>query len=159
MRIDRENFSQAYDEYKSTVYSVIFNYVRDRDDAMDLLQEVFIKLLDYGNEFDNGEHLKAWLIRVSINLCKNFCRDKSRFSDEEVPEIPYYDEHDEGDVMLMHVQSLPEKYRVPLHLFYYEDYSIKEIADSLGMPEATVAVRLKRGRDKLKRKLKTEDLI
>lgn len=159
MRIDRDNFSQAYDKYKNTVYSVIFSYVRNKDDAMDLMQEVFIKLLSCGNEFDNDEHLKAWLIRVSTNLCKNFFRDSNRYSDEEIPELPYFDKYDEGDSLLSHVMKLPQKYRVPMHLFYYEDYSVREIADSLGLPEATVRIQLKRGRDKLKKKLKAEDLI
>ncbi|MCQ2533767.1 MAG: RNA polymerase sigma factor [Clostridia bacterium] len=158
MRIDRDNFSSTYDKYKNTVYSVIFNYVRNRDDAMDLMQEVFIKLLGSSMEFDSEEHVKAWLIRVSSNLCKNHLRDQNHYSDEEVPEQPYYDTYNEGDSLLEYVLKLPEKYRVPLHLFYYEDFSTRQIAETLNIPEATVRIHLKRGREKLKKLLKDVDL-
>lgn len=158
MRIDENNFSSAYDKYKNTLYSVIFNYVRNRDDAMDLVQEVCIKLLCSDVEFESDEHVKAWLIRVSCNACKNFLRDQNRYSDEEVPEMPYFDSYDEGDSLLQYVLKLPEKYRIPIHLFYYEDYSTRQIANALGIPEATVRIHLKRGREKLKKILKDVDL-
>ncbi len=151
MKVTRESFTSTYDKYKNTVYSVIFNYVRNTDDASDLTQDVFVKLLDSDMEFEGDEHLKAWLIRVSINRCKNHFRFVSRFSNEEIPEIPFYDEHSEDGELLKAVMSLPEKYRIPLHLFYYEDYTIKQIGDVLGSPEATIKIRLKRGRDKLKK--------
>ena len=146
MRIDRDNFSSTYDKYKNTVYSVIFNYVRNRDDAMDLMQEVFIKLLGSSMGFDSEEHVKAWLIRVSSNLCKNHLRDQNHYSDEEVPEQPYYDTYNEGDSLLEYVLKLPEKYRVPIHLFYYEDCSVKEIAKRLDLTVMNVKTRLSRGR-------------
>lgn len=112
---------------------------------------MFLKLLDCNKEFESEEHLKAWIIKVSINHCKNHFRFLSRFSDEEIPESIYYDNSHEDRELLRAVMSLPEKYRVPLHLFYYEDYTIKQIGDILGSPEATIKIRLKRGREKLKK--------
>lgn len=156
MRIDNNNFAATYEEHKNTVYSVIFSYVRNKEDALDLMQETFIRLLKTDTEFESGEHVKAWLIRVASNLCKNLLRDNNRFSDEEIPEQPYYDKH-EDDTILQKVMQLPEKYRIPVHLFYYEDYSIEQIAQVLNMREGTVKVQLKRGRDKLKEMLDGED--
>lgn len=153
MKVTRESFTTTYDKYKNTVYSVIFNYVRNSEDASDVTQDVFLKLLDCDTEFTDDEHLKAWLIRVAINSSKNLLKFRNRFSDEEIPEMPYFDEHNEDSEILQALIKLPEKYRIPLHLFYYEDYSIKQIGDVLGAPEATIKIRLKRGREKLKKLL------
>ena len=80
-------------------------------------------------------------------------------SDAPVPEdIPFYDKQ-ENDDLVKEVLSLPEKYRIPIHLFYYEDYSIKQISEVLETPEATIKIRLKRGREKLKKSLKKEDWL
>jgi RNA polymerase sigma factor (sigma-70 family) len=151
MKVTTDGFEATYNKYKNTVYSVIFNYVHNVDDTSDLSQDVFLKLLDCNKEFESEEHLKAWIIKVYINHCKNHFRFLSRFSDEEIPESIYYDNSHEDRELLRAVMSLPEKYRVPLHLFYYEDYTIKQIGDILGSPEATIKIRLKRGREKLKK--------
>lgn len=152
-----EIFCQKYEKYKNTVYSVIFNYVQNTEDTADLMQEAFIKLLATNDNFENDEHLKAWLIRVSVNLCKNHLRHKK--TRKMVPleeDIPFYDKKEDNDLIKV-VCSLPEKYRIPIHLFYYESYSIKEIGDILDIPEATVKIRLKRGREKLGKILNKED--
>lgn len=159
MIITKETFTQAYDKYKNTVYSVIFNYMRNIDDTADILQEVFIKLLNCNIDYEDDEHLRAWLIRVSINMCKNQLRNKSHLS--AVPlseEIPYTDKVESND-LLKCVLALPEKYRIPIHLFYYEDYSIKQIANVLEIPESTVKIRLKRGKEKMKKTLNEEDWL
>lgn len=157
MKVTIDTFEETYNKYKNTVYSVIFNYVRNIDDASDLTQDVFLKLLDCSVEFENDEHLKAWLIRVSINHSKNHLRFRNKFSDEEIPELPYIDDNQENQELLRLVMSLPTKYSVPLHLFYYEDYSIKQIGDMLGSPESTIKIHLKRGREKLKKLIEGKD--
>ena len=149
-------FLEVYDSYKNTVYSVIFNYVKNVDDTADLLQEVFIKFLNSDTEFESEEHMKAWLIRVAANMSKNLLRSNRRKSDEPLPEdIPYNPKEENSDLITM-VLALPEKYRIPIHLFYYEDYSVKQIATVLDIPESTVKVRLKRGREKLRKSLQKE---
>lgn len=158
MRIDNNNFTQTYERHKNTVYSVALSYVRNKEDALDILQETFIRLLKEETDFASDEHVKAWLIRVASNLCKNLLRSNNRFSDEEIPEQPYYDEH-RDDTVLQKVMQLPEKYRIPIHMFYYEEYSIEQIAEILDTKVGTVKVQLKRGRDKLKELLKDEDFI
>lgn len=154
-----ELFCQYYEKYKNTVYSVIFNYVQNTEDTADLLQEVFIKLYAAENDFEDGEHMKAWLIRVSANLCKNHLRNvKIRKIVPLDEDVPFFDKEEDNELIKI-VFTLPEKYRIPIHLFYYESYSIKEIADILDMPESTVKVRLKRGREKLSKILKKEDWL
>lgn len=152
-----EIFCQHYEKYKNTVYSVIFNYVQNTEDTADLLQDVFIKLFSVEEEFQSEEHLKAWLIRVAINRCKNHLRSiKIRKIVPLEEDIPFFDKNEDNDLLRI-VLTLPEKYRIPIHLFYYESYSIKEIGDILGIPESTVKIHLKRGREKLGKILNKED--
>ncbi len=152
-----QEFCEQYEKYKNTVYSVIFNYVQNTEDTADLLQEVFLKLYATDTEFTGDEHRKAWLIRVSVNLCKNHLRSVKRRKIVTLEEdIPYFDNREDNELLKI-VWSLPEKYRIPIHLFYYESYSIKDIANVLDIPEATVKIQLKRGRDKLSKILKKED--
>lgn len=159
MRITEELFLDVYEKYKNTVYSVIFNYVKNTDDTADLHQDVFISLLHQDMEFENEEHIKAWLIRVAANKCKNFLRSRKHIADEPISEeIPYFQQQEDTELLKM-VFELPEKYRIPIHLFYYEDYSIKQIAEVLDIPEATVKIRLKRGREKLSKILRKEEWL
>ena len=154
-----EKFLMAYEKYKNTVYSVIFSSVRNTDDAYELSQDTFIKLYTYDGSFDSEEHIKAWLIRVAINSCNNHFRSRKHISASPIPDDLPGDELRDTDELLAEVMKLPEKYRVPLHLFYYEDYSITEIAKVLDLPDSTVKTRLKRGRDKLKKTLRKEDWL
>lgn len=150
-------FCEQYEKYKNTVYSVIFNYVQNTEDTADLLQEVFLKLYATDTEFTGEEHRKAWLIRVSVNLCINHLRSNKRRKTVALEEdVPYFDQREDNELLKI-VLDLPEKYRIPIHLFYYESYSIKDIANVLDIPESTVKIQLKRGREKLSNILKKED--
>ena len=188
MKITESVFLDVFEKFKNTVYSVVFNYVRNAEDAADLQQDVFVKLLGSDVEYESEEHIKAWLIRVSINLCKNHLRSQSHLSDaplsEEIPAegfrpaamfdvdpakvgteidgIPVLPMSGLETYLAAHkvdiaVLALPEKYRIPLHLFYYEEYSVRQIATAMELPEATVKIRLKRGREKLGKSLRKED--
>lgn len=154
-----EKFLWAYEEFRKTVYSVIYSYVRNTEDASELSQDTFIKLYTYDGGFDSDEHIKAWLIRVAINSCNNHFRSKKHISASPIPDDLPSDEEHELDEIIVEVMKLPEKYRIPVHLFYYEEYSVSEIAKILELPEATVKTRLKRGRDKLKKTLRKEDWL
>ena len=154
-----DKFLWAYEKFRNTVYSVIFSYVRNTEDASELSQDTFIKLYTYDGGFDSDEHMKAWLIRVAINSCNNHFRSRKHISASPIPEDLPSEEMHETDEIISIVMKLPEKYRIPIHLFYYEEYSIAEIAKILELPEATVKTRLKRGRDKLKNTLRKEDWL
>lgn len=135
-------------QYYPSLTKLAFSYLKNMFDAQDIVQEVFIAYIGSAPEFDSSEHEKAWLIRVTINKCKNHLRH-SRFErhDDIVHYQPPQTEHIE---ILSAVMSLPEKYRLPVHLFYYEDMSIAEIAEILNEKPATVGTRLARARTMLK---------
>ena len=154
-----EKFLKAYEMYKNTVFSVIYSYTKSADDAAELSQDTFIRLYTYDGSFDSDEHMKAWLIRVAINICNNHFRSRKHISASPVPEDFPSEEQHKIDELINVVMKLPEKYRLPIHLFYYEEYSVTEIAEILDLNEATVKTRLKRGRDKLKKVLRKEDWL
>lgn len=146
-----EDFIQlAVSKYSKTVARTAFSYLKNISDAEDVSQEVFLALLQNRCEFEGEEHLKAWLIRVAINKCKNYLNSgwfKNKC--ELVDDLPYM-QKEESDI-LNAVLNLKTKYRIPIHLYYYEGYSIKEIAEILEEPTATVGTRLARGRKQLKK--------
>lgn len=149
-------FNEKYSMFRNTVFSVIFNYLKNTDDTSDIMQEVFIRLYRTDTEFQNDEHMKAWLIRVAVNLSRNFLRDNKRRQAELLDEdIPYTDKSEDTDLIRL-VTALPEKYRIPIHLHYYEGYQVNEIAQILQQPVSTVKVQLMRGRKMLKGSLETE---
>ena len=149
-------FSEKYGMFRNTVFSVIFNYLKNTDDASDIMQEVFIRLYQTDTEFRSDEHMKAWLIRVAVNLSKNFLRDnKHRQTELLTEDVPYFDNNSDSDLLQM-VLELPEKYRIPIHLHYYEGYQVSEIAQILQLPVSTVKVQLMRGREMLRGSLEME---
>ncbi|MCI8773931.1 MAG: sigma-70 family RNA polymerase sigma factor [Lachnospiraceae bacterium] len=158
----RQLFEAYFREQYSLVYRVAFMQMKRHADAEDAAQEVFMRLLKYQPQFENKEHEKAWFIKTTVNLCRDILKSKwnsTTVSIEKIPEqekgyfhLPYMKE----DETLWEVLALPEKYRDCLYFFYYEDYSIKEIAKLLGTPENTVKTNLKRGREALKKRLADE---
>jgi RNA polymerase sigma-70 factor (ECF subfamily) len=139
----------AVHKYSQTVVKAAFSYLKNTADAEDITQEVFLSLMQNQPEFKNEEHLKAWLIRVAINKCKNHLKSGWFRSNNPIPENISYLPNEQSE-LLSTVLSLEVKYRLPIHLFYYEEYSIKEIAEILEEKEATIGTRLARGRKKLK---------
>lgn len=155
--MNKELFLQAYEKNSKSIYTVAYNYLKNSDDAAEITQETFMKLYTSEENFKSDEHIKAWLIRVGINLCKNHLRNRKKFSDEPIPDdIPSKEEKQDNDLLEV-VMQLPEKYRIPIHLFYYEDYSLKQIAKVLDLTEGTVKTRLKRGREKLQKMLRKDE--
>ena len=151
-----EFFNDTYNKYRNSIYSVIFNYLRNEASSKDIMQETFIKFYTSTTSFNDDEHLKAWLIRVAVNLCKNHLRDEKRRSTDELDENTAAPQKPDFSDIMAAVLSLPEKYRLPVHLFYYDDYSVKQIADVLSVSESVVKTRLSRGRTKLRKKLEKE---
>lgn len=147
----KDAFSFAFKQFTDTVYRVALHNTANFADAEDVTQEVFVKLLEANKAFRDSEHLKAWLIRVTINLCRDKMKKSSR---ETLVEnvIPYKTGEDKADV-LEAVKSLPENYRNTIYLHYYEGYTAKEIGKILDTKENTVLSWLSRGRDALRKEL------
>ena len=124
-------------------------------DAEDVVQDVFIKLLEKQPDFESPEHETAWLIRVTVNLCKS--RLRAHWWKKTVPLLDIYPaKTDEQQSIMETVLSLPSKYRAVIHLFYYEGYSTKEIAEITGQKESTVREQLTRARRMLKKFMEGE---
>ncbi|NLU52440.1 MAG: sigma-70 family RNA polymerase sigma factor [Clostridiaceae bacterium] len=149
-------FIGVANKYKDTVFRVALNYLGNTYDAEDMMQEVFMKLFNSKNEFMSDEHIRHWLIRVTINLCKNSLRAPWKRRHVPIDELKasFVFEHEEQSAIFSAVMELKEKYRTVLYLFYYEDLTVKEISSMLNIKESAVTTRLSRAREQLKHKLK-----
>ena len=154
----RRSVQELFEEYQNNLYAAAFNVCKNAEDAKDVVQDTFIQYYSFKKEFDSEQHLRAWLIRVAINKAKNvnrtFWRRNKRSLDDYMETLVF--ENPQSEELFETVMGLPEKYRIVIHLFYYEDYAIREIAGILNISENNVKVRLSRGRLLLKEKLKEE---
>lgn len=144
------------DQYKDNLFAVAFNICKNEADADDAVQDTFLQYHLTEKQFNDEQHIRAWLIRVAINrtkdITRSFWRRKSVPLEEYMETLAF--ETPESENLFGQVMRLPEKYRIVIHLFYYEDYSIREIAGILKVTENNVKVRLTRGRKLLKSALK-----
>ena len=156
--LTNERFTCLAQRYIDTVYRVALNYLKSPSDADDITQNVFLKLLQEKKPFDSDEHVKHWLIRVTVNECKNLVRSRwwRAESMEEYAGQLAFDNQTQSDLFHM-VMALPRKYRLPIYLHYYEGYSTQEIGQMLKLPKNTVCTQLKRGRELLKESLQEVD--
>jgi len=150
-----EAFARAARTYGDTIYRVAYHALGSPQDADDAVQEVFLRLFHHRGDFESREHLRRWLLRVTVNYCRDLLKSpwqKRRVSWEEVPEIPVFD-RPEQETLYREVMALPEKYRTVLNLFYYEELSVREIGELLGVDTSTVTTRLARARKRLRERL------
>ncbi len=152
-----KDFSEKINLYKDTVFRTAYTYCKNRADAEDITQETFIKLYTSKNTFKSENEERAWLIRVTINSCKDLFKSyRFRKCTELDEKIAVYNYENDCQEVLNAVMSLPEKYRIIIHLFYYEQLSIKEISEITGRKASTLQTQLQRAREKLKKILKEE---
>ncbi len=148
-------FTLAVQKYSDAVYRAAVHNCSCTADAEDVVQDVFEKLLSYDGRFESEEHLKAWLLRVAINRCRDLTRS-ARQKDTELDEnLPAPDDFTDGSV-LDAVRTLPENYRNAVYLHYYEGYTAAEVGRMLGAPTNTVLSWLRRARAQLHTMLKEE---
>ena len=154
--VSDQEFNRIVGQYADIVYRVALSYTGAPQDAEDVVQTTFMKLLTGNREFRDEEHIRRWLIRVTVNECNSlwssFWRRNVEYSDVPATEPEFSIE--ERQDLYQAVMNLPAKCRIVVHLFYYEDYSSKEIAAILHMREATVRTRLVRARKLLRQQLK-----
>lgn len=149
--VDTEN---AITQYADMVFRIALVQMKNRSDADDIFQEVFLRLVQHKSKIKSEEHLKAWLIKVTINCCR---KHFDNAWNKKTTSLDFTDVFAEGkygevkdDTVLDAVLELPFKYKIVVHLFYYEEYSIKEIAVILKQSESTIKIRLSRAREKLR---------
>lgn len=148
-----EKMAEIYDKYSNAVYRMAFAYCKNKADAEDIMQEVFIKRFSIDIVFDEETKEKSWLLRVTVNKCRDMFRSlRYKYSMTSIPleEASIVYETPEESEVYRAVMSLPQKYRTVIHLFYYEEYSIKEISAITGSRETAVQTQLFRARKKLK---------
>mgnify|MGYP006382461629 FL=1 len=148
-----EYIKYVLDTYSKMIVRLAFTYTKSLCDAEDIAQDVFVSLIEKNKTFENSEHEKAWLIRVTVNKSKNFV--KSSWVKKTVPidEAMTKTTEEKSDDILEEVLKMPEKYRTVIHLCYYEGYQINEIAEILGKSTGTIGTWLSRGRKILKERL------
>ncbi|MCH5252957.1 MAG: sigma-70 family RNA polymerase sigma factor [Lachnospiraceae bacterium] len=148
----------ALDLYGNDILRLAFSFLKRREDAEDIVQDTLIRFMQSGGVFENEEQMKAWLLRVAANLCRDYLKSAEKKKTVALPEgydVAAEELLPEGESeVLKAVMALPEKYRSAIHLYYYEEYSTKEIAEILSKKEVTVRSLLKRGREKLENMMK-----
>ncbi len=146
------NFDKIYEKYGEMLYRIAFVYLGNVADTEDILQDVFITLLYNPPKFKNEEHRKAWLIRTVQNRCINLLKKPSRKAVclEDLQLTSDDKDNDKRLDVIKEVIKLPPKYKSALLLYYYNDYSVEEIAKILKISKSAVKMRLKRSREILK---------
>lgn len=151
-------FEQAVRTYGDMVYRVACHAVRNPADSEDVMQTVFLKLYEYSKPFESEEHLKHWLLRVTVNESCRLIRSLRRRSTvalEEWRNAPVYDDSEKAE-LFQAVMALPPKYRLCVYLYYYEGCSVREISAAVGAKPSTVQTRLLRARERLRAELGKE---
>lgn len=158
---DKNTALYAFSLFGNTVLRAAYSCTGNFAEAEDITQEVFLTLHAKPQKFSDDNHLKAWLLRAALNRCMDYhksWRKRRRQSLDDVSEaLLSYEFTPEDRTIIDKVTALPEKYSSVLFLYYYEEYSIREIAEMLGKNENTVSSLLRRGRQKLKIILEEEE--
>lgn len=153
--LSREQAEQVIVRQSDTVYKLAFAQLRNRSDADDVYQEVFLRYVKKAPAFESAEHERAWFLRVTLNCCKRLWASPWRRHSVPLEESIQVDTP-EDHYLAEELKKLPKKYGAVLHLFYWEDMTVEEIAELLGLRSGTVRSRLSRGREKLRDNLKGE---
>lgn len=150
-----QGVNRAVEKYADTVFRICILHLKNKSDAEDIFQEVFLKFALNDQEFENANHEKAWIIRVTINACKDLIKSFFRSRTISIDELISVADEEKEDLsyVLEAVLKLPVKYRDAIYLHYYEGYSALEIGEILGKNENTVYSILSRGRSMLKESL------
>ena len=153
-----ERSEAAVLEFGSAVYRLAFSQMQNKADTEDVFQEVFLRYLEKAPAFEDKTHEKAWLLRVTLNCCKDVFRAPFRKRSarlEEAEDLTVWAPEEAS--LLEHLRKLSKKDRAVLHLFYWEDLTTEQVARALGCSPAAARQRLSRAREKLRRELNKEE--
>lgn len=155
---EKHSITDSFHQYSDMVYRIALNSVRSISAAEDITQEVFLKLIEKHLTFESMQHEKAWLIRVTMNYCKNYLKSgwfrKVTELTEDIPYISGVEYTLEQKELYNQLMKLKELERTIVYLYYYEEYTLAEIAKILEMNSNTVATKLRRAKEKLKLQMK-----
>ena len=154
--MDTKEYERLTSQLLDSVYRVAVNGCRNYTDAEDIVQNTFLKLWQKKDGFESDDHARRWLLRVAVNECNSLWRSpwkRKTSSLEELAQEPVFTTPEKSSLYDA-VKELPQKNRLIVYLYYFEDYSVKEVAQMMGLSESAVQNRLFRAREKLKEILK-----
>lgn len=156
--MEKDLFTRIVIKYKDDVFRVAYSICHDRNDAEDIAQTTFVKLFQSEKVFENDEHIKKWLVLVTVNNSKTLLQSAwKRKVDLDLQErLGKYRCRNNNEILEEAMEQLDSTDRALIHLYYYEDMEMKEIADMMKMSESAVKTRLHRARKKLKKMMKGE---
>ena len=150
-----QEYKRLTNLYIDMVYRVALNGCKNKYDADDIVQETFLKLLKCKKKFESDEHARNWLLRVAVNECNSMWnsswRKKVILTDEQ-EDKPVFPTPEQSELYELVIQMSP-KYRQVIYLYYFEGFSVREVASILKISETAVQTRLQRARNKLKEQL------
>jgi len=160
----RLTLEQALINHQNSVFKAAFYICRNPQDAEDVAQDTFLTYYNSSQQFESEDHIRAWLLKVAVNKARNLKTSFWQRNRVSLPDLTaWLESHTparietldpDSEEILAAVMELPDKCRIIVHLFYYEDYSVKEIAEVLEIKENTVKSQLHRGRTLLRSMLK-----
>lgn len=149
------NFEELYEKYATDVLRVSYFYLGDKQKAEDVCQDVFVRLMTNAPELQEGRE-KAWLLKVALNRCRDLWRGAwvkrvvlGSPTFELIPAPDESEKREDEEAMMIAIHQLPAAFREAILLYYYQGFSISEIAEMLDLPEGTISSRLSRARKKL----------
>lgn len=154
--MNENDFKKAWEAYYDMLYRLAVTMTKNMDTALDVVQDVMLRLYRHKGSFESDEHLKAWLIRVCVNRCRDFLRSPCFLKETELDPRLYAGMEKEDRKVLDEIMALDPKYRSVIYLHYYEGYSCRELASLLGLSESAVRMRAKRAREILREELEEE---
>lgn len=151
---------ELVDMYAGVIYRIAYSRLQNVPDAEDITQEVLLKYIKSDKSFNDEDHRRMWIIRVTVNAVNSLMSNswRRRFVPLEEADAVSYTEPEQYGVREA-MKRLPEKYRIPIHLYYFENMTINQIAAALNRKEGTVKSLLSRGRNKLRALLEEEDHV
>ena len=159
---DHKAFDKLYEKYSPIIYGICLRYTKNEDDAKDLMQDNFLKILEKINEYKFQGSFDGWIRRIAINNTINFLNANKKLYSSEIEleqnniAYPAVYEDMNVDVLLKAINCLPEKYRTIFNLFAIDGYSHAEITEILNISEVTSRTQVKRAREFILNNLKKE---
>lgn len=155
--LTEHEYTDAVKRNSQRVFLIALSFTRQREDAEDVMQNVFLKLWRHRDRLCDQTHVDKWLTRVTVNECRSLLRfRRDTVSYEQIEELCAAPSFSREQELLRAVMQLPKEQRTAVHLYYYEELSVREIAQLLHASESAVKKRLSRARETLRKKLKEE---
>lgn len=148
----KREIEEVLNKYGDLIFRTCLILLGNTEDAQDAVQDTMIKYIRKAPKFQDENHEKAWLLKVSSNRCKDIIRYRMNHSKFDVEILEQFSDESEDTGILEALMQIPEKYRLVLTLYYVDEYKIEEIAEIINRTASAVKMRLKKGRELLRKK-------